>query len=56
MPLFMDIHGHIEGLSADAVAHARAADLKMQAQHRVMYLCDWIDETATKVFVWLKRQ
>mgnify|MGYP006328478463 CR=1 FL=1 len=25
MPLFMDIHNHIEGLTADAVAHAHQA-------------------------------
>ena len=30
MPLYMDTHQHIEGLTADAVAHAHEADLKTQ--------------------------
>jgi hypothetical protein len=28
MPLFMDVHNHIEGLTADAVEQAHQADLK----------------------------
>jgi hypothetical protein len=50
MPLFMDTHGHIEGLTADAVAQAHAADLKTQAKYGVKYLRYWFDETNGKVF------
>ena len=50
MPLFMDTHSHIEGLTADAVAQAHAADLKTQAKYRVKYLRYWFDETNGKVF------
>jgi len=50
MPLFMDTHGHIEGLTADAVAQAHAADVKTQEQYGVKYLRYWFDETAGKVF------
>ena len=50
MPLFMDTHGHIEGLTADAVAQAHQADLKTQAQYGVKYLRYWFDETSGKVF------
>ena len=50
MPLFMDTHSHIEGLTADAVAQAHAADLKTQAKYGVKYLRYWFDEDAGKVF------
>ena len=50
MPLFMDIHNHIEGLTADAVDHAHQADLKTQEKYDVKYLRYWFDETSGKVF------
>jgi uncharacterized protein DUF4242 len=50
MPLFMDIHNHIEGLTADAVSHAHEADLKTQDKHGAKYLRYWFDEGTGKVF------
>jgi len=50
MPLFMDIHQHVEGLTADAVAQAHQADLKTQEKYGVTYLRYWFDETSGKVF------
>jgi len=50
MPLYMDTHGHIEGLTADAVAQAHQADLKTQQKYGVNYLRYWFDEDAGKVF------
>ncbi len=50
MPLFIDVHNHIEGLTADAVAHAHEADLKTQEKYDVKYLRYWYDEAAGKVF------
>ena len=50
MPLFMDMHSHIEGLTADAVAQAHAADLQTQEQYGVKYLRYWFDEANGKVF------
>jgi len=50
MPLFMDIHNRIEGLTADAVAHAHEADLKAQDKHGAQYLRYWFDESTGKVF------
>jgi hypothetical protein len=50
MPLFMDIHAHVEGLTADAVAHAHEADLKTQEKYGVKYLRYWFDENTGKVF------
>ena len=50
MPLFIDVHHHIEGLTADAVAHAHEADLKTQDKYDVKYLRYWFDEATGKVF------
>ncbi len=50
MPLYMDTHGHIEGLTADGVAQAHEADLKTQAKYGVKYLRYWFDENTGKVF------
>ena len=50
MPLYMDIHQHVEGLTAEAVADAHAADLKVQKKHGVEYLKYWFDENTGKVF------
>ena len=50
MPLFMDIHQHIDGLTAEAVSNAHAADLKTQQKYGVKYLKYWFDEGTGKVF------
>ncbi len=50
MPLFLDIHHHVEGLTADAVAHAHEADLKTQEKYGVKYLRYWFNEGTSKVF------
>jgi hypothetical protein len=50
MPLYMDTHQCIEGLTAEAVARAHEADVKTQAKYRVKYLRYWFDENTGKVF------
>lgn len=50
MPLYMDIHAHIEGLTEEAVARAHRADLLVQGQYGVKYLRYWFDEQTGKVF------
>jgi hypothetical protein len=50
MPLYMDIHDHVEGLTADAVAGAHAKDVEVQRKHGVKYLKYWFDEGTGKVF------
>ena len=50
MPLFLDIHQHIPGLTAEAVAGAHAKDLQAQPKHDVKYLKYWFDEGTGKVF------
>ncbi len=50
MPLFMDVHHHVEGLTAEAVAEAHKRDLETQAKYGVNYLKYWYDEGTGKVF------
>jgi hypothetical protein len=50
MPLYMDVHHHIEGLTADAVAGAHQRDLAVQGKHGVNYIRYWFDEKGGKVF------
>ena len=50
MPLFMDVHDHVEGLTADAVAGAHKRDLEVQEKYSVNYLQYWFDEGTGKVF------
>src|SRR5205823_8725297 len=50
MPLFMDVHHHVEGLTAEAVAQAHQADLATQEKHGVTYQKYWFDEGSGKVF------
>ncbi len=50
VPLFMDVHHHIEGLTAEAVAGAHQADLATQEKYGVKYLQYWFDEGSGKVF------
>ena len=50
MPLYMDVHQHIPGLTKEAVADAHAKDLAVQKKYGVEYLKYWYDEGSGKVF------
>ena len=50
MPLFVDIHEHVDGLTAQAVMDAHARDLEVQNMNGVKYLRYWYDESNGKVF------
>ena len=50
MPLYMDIHHHVDGLTAEAIGHAHEADVKTQQKYGVKYLRYWFDEGTGKVF------
>ena len=50
MPLFMDVHNHIPGLTKDAVAGAHQKDLETQEKHNVKYLQYWYNEKSGQVF------
>ena len=50
MPLYLDEHEHIPGLTAAAVAQAHARDMEVGPQYGVNYLRYWYDEATGKVF------
>ena len=50
MPLYLDIHHQVEGLTQNAVAGAHAKDLETQGKYGAKYLKSWIDERRGKVF------
>ena len=50
MPLYMDEHKHVEGLTAEAVAGAHQRDLETQDKYGVKYHRYWFDEGSGKVF------
>ncbi len=50
MPLFMDVHKKVEGLTGEAVAGAHQKDLEAQDRHGVKYLKYWYDEGTGTVF------
>jgi hypothetical protein len=50
MPLFMDVHNKVEGLTAQAVADAHKADLETQDKHGVNYRQYWFNEGEGRVY------
>jgi hypothetical protein len=50
MPLYMDIHHHIPGLTKEAIAGAHAKDVAIQKKYGVEYLKYWFDEGSGKAF------
>ena len=50
MPLFMDEHNKVEGLTAEAVAGAHQKDVEVQGKHGVKYLRYWYNEDSGKVY------
>jgi hypothetical protein len=49
MALFMDIH-KVDGVTAEAVAHAHEKDLETQDRYGVTYLKYWLDEGSGTIF------
>lgn len=50
MPLFLDIHQHVPGLTKEAVEEAHAKDLEIQGNYDVRYLRYWYDTNSGKIF------
>ncbi len=50
MPLYMDVHRNVEGLTAEAVAGAHQKDLETQAQHGVNYLKYWFNDQTGRIY------
>ncbi len=50
MPLFMDHHHHIDGLTKKAIMEAHQKDLQTQAKYGVKFLNYWFDEGTGQAF------
>ena len=50
MPLYLDVHHKIDGLTEKAVGDAHQQDLRVQTKYGVNYLRYWFDEGTGKVF------
>lgn len=50
MPLYMDVHRNVEGLTEDAVAGAHQKDLEIQHEHGVNYKRYWFNEAEGTIF------
>jgi Protein of unknown function (DUF4242) len=50
MPLYMDIHHKIDGLTAEAIKGAHEQDVKVQEKHGVKYHKYWFDEGSGRAF------
>ena len=50
MPLYMDVHKNVAGLTAEAAAEAHQKDLEVQDKYGVKYLHYWLNETEGAVF------
>ena len=50
MPIYMDIHKGVEGLTPEAVAEAHKMDLETQEKHGVKYLNYWYSEEDGTIF------
>ena len=48
--LYLDIHHHVNGLTAEILECAHAKDLETQDKYGVKYLKSWFDERRGKVF------
>jgi hypothetical protein len=50
MPLYMDVHHKIDGLTAEAIKGAHEQDVKVQKKHGVTYHKYWFDSSSGKAF------
>lgn len=50
MPLYIDVHKKIEGLTAEAAREAHAKDVAIQDRHGVKFVKYWYDESTGMIF------
>ncbi|HZS93928.1 MAG TPA: DUF4242 domain-containing protein [Chloroflexota bacterium] len=50
MPLYLDVHQKIEGLTKEAIQEAHRLDVAAQDKHGVKYLRYWYDTVSGKVY------
>lgn len=50
MPLYMDIHRNVEGITQEALDEAHRKDLEVQAKHGVEFVNYWYSEAEGAIF------
>ena len=50
MPLYMDRHNNVDGLTTEAVEQAHQKDLESQDEHGVKYHSYWYNEEKGEIF------
>jgi hypothetical protein len=50
MPLFLDTHRNVEGLTSTGVAMGHARDIEVQAKHGVRFVRYWYDAATGMIF------
>ena len=50
MPLYMDVHKNVKGVTAKDVAQAHKKDLEVQGKYGVKYLQYWFNEREGNIF------
>ena len=50
MPLYLDTHKGVKGVTAQAVAEAHKKDLEVQGKYGVKYLKYWVDEKEGNIY------
>lgn len=50
MPMYMDVHKNVEGLTAEALAGAHEKGLQVQDKHGVKFLNYWFNENEGTIF------
>lgn len=50
MPLFMDVHKNVDGLTEEAVAGAHSKDIELQKKYGVKFLRYWYNADAGMVY------
>lgn len=50
MPLYMDVHKNMQGVTRDEVAEAHQKDLNVQDRYGVNYMKYWVNETEGQIF------
>ena len=50
MPLYMDIHRNVEGLTAEGAAEGHKKDLEVQGKYGVEYMHYWLNEAEGTIF------
>lgn len=50
MPMFMDIHRNVTGLTPEGLADAHKKDLEIQGKHGVKYVDYWYSESENTIF------